>query len=121
MFPPIFATCFASAAVKAVLGSAPCRIYPFGEAPQGVAMPYAVWQSIGGAPENYINQVPDVDAFDIQVDVYAATGDSARAVAKALRDAIEPVAHITRWGGDPTVSETKTKRYSFDVSWWVQR
>lgn len=121
MFPPIFEVCAAAPAVTALLGSAPCRLYPFGAAPQGVLYPYAVWQSIGGAPGNYINQAPDVDAFALQVDVYADTGTSARAVAKALRDAIEPRAHITSWRGESTDPETKRKKYSFDVDWIVKR
>lgn len=121
MFPPIFAVCAASAAVKALLGSNPVRLYPFAEAPQGVIHPYAVWQIVGGSPENYLNQVPDLDGFSLQVDVYAATGTSARDVAKALRDAIEPIAHITRWGGESKDPDTASYRISFDVAWLTPR
>ena len=121
MYPPIFATCAASASVKALIGSNPVRLYPFGMAPQGVTLPYVVWQSIYGQPENYINQVPDCDKYSLQVDVYANTESSCRAVAMALRDAIEPVAHITNWRGESTDPETLHKRYSFDVDWFVKR
>jgi len=121
MYPPIFATCSIVSAVQTQLGTTPCRLYPFGEAPQGVAKPYAVWQTIGGSPENYIDKVPDIDAIAIQVDVYASTAASARAAATALRDAIEPVAHVTRWGGESRESDTNLYRLSFDVDWWVIR
>lgn len=121
MYPPIFATCAASAAVKAALGTNPVRLYPFGEAPQDVALPYAVWQTIGGAPENYLGETPDIDSFSLQVDVYGETPTSTRAAAEALRDAIEPVAHITAWRGESTDSGTKRKRFSFDVEWHVNR
>lgn len=121
MFAPIFATCAADTAVKAVLGSAPVRLYPFGTAPQGVTLPYAVWQTIGGTPENYIGDLPDLDSYSLQVDVYATTETDARNAAKALRDAIEPHAHITRWGGEWTDPDTLNKRYSFDVEWHVNR
>jgi len=121
MTPPVFATAFASAAVKAALGTSPCRVFPFGEAPQGVMLPYAVWQVVGGGPENYLGQVPDLDEFTTQVDVYAATATAARTAAKALRDAFEPVAHVTRWGGESRDGETGHYRYSFDVEWMVGR
>lgn len=121
MYPPIFSVCSASAAVKALIGSSPVRLFPFGEAPQGVTKPYAVWQSIGGSPENYINQVPDADYYSLQVDVYADNVTSVRAVAMALRDAIEPVAHITSWRGESRDPETRDLRYSFDIDWHVLR
>jgi hypothetical protein len=121
MFPPIFQVCAAAAGVTALLGAGPTRLYPFGEAPQGVALPYAVWQSIGGMPENYISGLPDMDSFSLQIDVYATTVTAARNAAEALRDAIEPHAHITRWGGDGTDPDTKHKRYSFDLDWHVPR
>ena len=121
MYPPIFATCKAVAAVTALIGTSPVRLYPFGEAPQGVTKPYAVWQTIGGAPENYIDCAPDIDSMAIQVDIYSTTAASARAVAVALRDAIEPVAHITSWRGESRDDETNHYRWSFDVDWWIQR
>jgi len=121
MYPPIFAICKASAAVTALLGTSPVRLYPFGESPQGGPRPYAVWQQIGGAPENFMNQRPDADLFSLQVDVYADTADSVRAVAAALRNAIEPFAHIVGWRGDGREPDTNLYRLSFDVDWYVDR
>ncbi|MCY1278010.1 hypothetical protein D9M70_267270 [compost metagenome] len=121
MFPPIFQVCSASAAVKAVLGSSPVRLYPFGEAPQDVQRPYAVWQIAGGAPENYLGDRPDIDSFTTQIDVFAATATSARDVAKALRDAVEPVAYVAGWRGESRDPDTKNYRYSFDVDWLTPR
>lgn len=121
MFPPIFAACAAAPAVTALLGASPTRLYPFGEAPQGVAYPYAAWQTVGGAPENYLGDRPDLDSFALQVDVYADTAASARAVAIALRDAIEQHANITRWGGESKDPATGRYRVSFDVDWLTHR
>src|SRR5690606_18356150 len=115
MTPPVFATAYANATVKTQFGTSPCRVFPFGEAPQGVVLPYAVWQVVGGAPENYLGQAPDIDGFTVQIDVYAATATAARNAAKALRDAFEPAAHVTRWGGEYRDVETGRYRYSFDV------
>lgn len=121
MYPPIYKVIAASATVKALIGSSPVRCYPFGNAPQNVALPYVVWQIITGQPENYIGDTPDLDKYVTQVDVYGLTESSSRAVAKALRDAIEPVAYITAWRGESTDPETLHKRYSFDVDWHVIR
>ena len=121
MYPPVFAVCSASAAVKALIGTSPVRLYMFGMAPQNVAYPYAVWQQVGGAPENYLGQTPDIDTFTTQIDVYADTQAQARAVAQALSAAIEPAAHVTRWGADSQDPETKRYRSSFDVDWWTSR
>lgn len=121
MFAPIFAVCAADAAVKALLGSSPVRLYPFGEAPEGVAKPYVVWQTIGGNPENYLGQRPDIDGFSLQVDVYGASVTQTRDTAKAIRNAIERHANIVRWGGDSRDPVTQSYRYSFDVDWWVPR
>ena len=121
MIAPIFPVCASSPEVTALLGSNPVRIYPFGIQDDNVVYPYVVWQNITGSPENYIAQRPDADFFTLQVDAYADTVDEVIAVATALRDAIEPHAHITRWGGQERDQETKRYRYSFDVDWIVNR
>jgi len=116
MIAPIFGVCAASAAVTALLGSDPVRLYPFGQQDDAVVYPYVVWQNVSGSPENYLAQRPDVDSFTLQVDA-----DEVIAVASALRDAIEPHAYITRLGGQEKDPETKRYRYSFDVDWIVTR
>lgn len=121
MYPPIYTVCKADAGVTAQLGSPEPRLYAFGEAPQDDALPYAVWRIPTGAPENYINQVPDIDNWTVQVDVYAARGSQAIDAAEALRDAIEPHAHIVRWGAQDTDPDTGNRHISFDVSWFVPR
>lgn len=120
MFPPIFTVCAAYAPLTALVGTDPVRVYPFGEAPRS-AVPYVTWQTIGGDPENYLGSRPDLDSFDLQLDVYAATPTQARLVAEQLRDAIEPHAYITRWSGESRDAVTKNYRYSFDVDWKVNR
>ena len=121
MFPDIFRIASANAGVKSQLGSSPVRLYPAGRAPQGVVYPYAVWQTISGAPQNYLAQVPTVDLFSVQVDVYATTVTDARNAAKALRDAIEPCAHIVGWRGEMTDPDTGSIRVSFSADFWTDR
>lgn len=120
---PVFAICSADPQVKALLLSpaGELKFYQFGQAEAGVAYPYAVWQQIGGVPQNYMSGRTDMDAVSIQIDVYAKTSDDAEAVAEALRSAIEPHAYITRLGGTSRDPETGSYRYSFDVDWRVER
>lgn len=125
MFPPLFATLFASTAVKAIFGSTPLRVYAVGEAPAkgqpGYAVPYVVFQTIYGSPENYLGEAPDMDGWGVQVDVYALTLTAAREGAKALRDALEPVAYVVAWNGESREDDTKLFRYSFDVRFLMPR
>ena len=121
MFPPLFATLNASSAVKALLGTSPLRVYPAGEATQATAKPYAVFQTITGVPENYLGETPDMDGFTVQIDVYAATLTAARNAAKAIRDALEPVAYVGGWRGEQKDAATDAYRYSFDVDFLTPR
>jgi hypothetical protein len=124
VYPPIYPAVASSPACVALLksGTGPIRFYQFGineEQPQ--TYPYAVWQRVGGLPENYLGQTPDIDSFTVQVDVYAKSADQARTVATALRDAIEPVAHVTGWFGESRDPDTKNYRFTFQTDWWTPR
>lgn len=126
MYPPVFATLKNDTAVAALLGGNPFRVFVPGEAPQGSSPQtpqptYLVWQIIGGQPENYVGDVPDTDTHTVQMDVYAAQLSDARAVAKAVRDAIEPVAYVTGWLGESREVDTRLYRVSFQVDWITNR
>jgi hypothetical protein len=121
MQAPIFSICEASAQVTALIGASPVRLYEFGRAPQGVTKPYAVWQVIGGSPENYLAGRPDVNGYRLQVDAFATTSDQAKAVQDALEYAIELNAHVVSYNGESEDPETKLRRSSFDVHWFVNR
>lgn len=115
--PPLFAVCAANAGVTALLGVGATRLYPFGEAPENVATPYAVFQVLNGVPENYLGEPPDIDQWNIQIDVYATSVNSAEAVQSALRRALETVCHVTRLGRTGTEPSTQLKNTSLDISW----
>ena len=120
-FAPVFATLSASSAVTALIGSAPVRCYPAGEAPAGVVLPYATYQQIAGGPENYLSDAPDIDGSLVQIDVYAATVTAARNAFLAIRNAIEPVAYVTavrEVGRDP---DTNNVHLSMDTDWLTSR
>jgi len=122
---PLFALAVATPAVLAVLGANPTRLYPFGDSPQKgeplYGRPYAVWQTVYGSPENYLNQRPDVDNWGVQVDVYADTVANARSIRDALLVAWEDDGHVTAWNGDGRETNTKLYRISFTVEFWTPR
>jgi len=120
MNPPIFTIVSAVSAVTTLLGTDPVRFFPFGQAPDDVDMPYAVWQTVSGSPDNYLSGTPSIDSWLVQVDVYAKKGSTSRTVAEALRDAIEPEAYITAWRGE-SKEDNNIFRYSFDVEFLTAR
>lgn len=120
MYPPIYPPVAASAAVKALLGNVP-RFFSFGEADQGTAKPYAVWQTISGGPENYLGTSPDADRWRVQVDAYAATPAQARAVAEAIQLALEAVAYVVSYGAEQRDFATRAYRAGFDVEFIQSR
>lgn len=121
MYPPVFETLKDSAPVAALLGGTLFRVFVPGEAPQQTQLSYLVWQVIGGQPANYLNEAPDNDLHTIQMDVYANTLSNSRAIAKVVRDAIEPVAYITGWLGESKELDTRLYRVSFQVDWITNR
>lgn len=121
MFPPIFTIVSSNAAVRSALGTNPVRLFPFGFAEEGTLMPYAVWQGVGGLPENYMSNVPDIDSYLVQVDIYGTSAASVRSAAIAVRDALEPTAHVVSWRGESKDNKTHRYRYSFDVNFITSR
>lgn len=121
MIPPIFPILSASAPVVALLGSSPLRVYPFGEASQTVLKPYAVWQNISGSPENYLGDLPDADSYTVQIDVYSDDLSGVINSARAIRNALEPVAYVTSLGNTSRDTETRDYHYSLSVDFIVNR
>lgn len=121
MYPPLFALLFASAPVKALLGTTPLRVYAHGEAPDNVAKPYAVWQMIYGLPENYLGSRSDMDVTTSQISVYGDTLSSVRAAASAIRVALEGDSYITALREGPRDPVTKNFRYDLDVDFHTNR
>lgn len=109
-----------NAGVKARFGD-DVRVYPFAEAPERPEKPYAVFQLVGGSPENYLSGSPDLDYATVQVDVYADDSTTAIAGVEALRDALEIGAYITGWGPEGRDPETKDYRTSFTVEFITPR
>lgn len=119
MSPELFELVNVSA-VQTLLGT-PVRFYEFGEAPPGVILPYAVWQTTSGEPENFLGDAPDVDMYRIQFDVYGKSATTVRSAAEALRDVLQPAGHVVSYNGEFRDTETKNYRYSFSVEFFIDR
>lgn len=121
MNPAIFPILNANSAVKAVLGSSPLRFYPWGRAPQNVAKPYATYNVYNGNPENYMDRVPDIDNKGTQIDLYATTSESAEDVFIAIRNALEPYAHMTSFATPLLDEETNLYTGRMEFDFWDDR
>lgn len=118
MFAPIYTTLKASAAVTAIAGT---RIYMHGDAPQDAVKPYIVWQSITSNPQNTLSELPQVDAQSIQIDCYHQTQQGILDLATAVRDCIEPYAHVTSIPINEREPDTKLYRIAIVIDWWYIR
>jgi hypothetical protein len=121
VFPPVFQTLKASNAVKAFVGTNPPRIYAHADAPQGVTTPYITWFVVSGLPENNLSDTPPVDSITVQVDCWHKDKASVKLLATAVRDAIEPVAHMTGMPVDLREPETLLYRIGLEFEWWLSR
>lgn len=118
MLPPIFTTLRASNTVVTLVSS---RIYRHGSAPQDVVTPYVTWSVIAGVPENTLSELPSIDRLPVQIDCWHPTDAGIEELAKAVRDAIEPHAHMTGIPLDGRDPETKLYRIGMQFDWWEPR
>lgn len=119
---PLFATVKDDLTVQSLLGNSDfLRVFSFGNAPQNVELPYVVWQTISGVPNNYVTCRPVIEEHLIQIDCYAATQSEVQQVQSAIEYAIELEAKVTSYRGASLEPETKLWHIGFDVSWFVKR
>lgn len=116
MLPPIYATLKASP-VDALTGG---RIFRHGSAPQDVAAPYVTWFAFG-APENQLSGPPPLDRMTVQVDCWHADDAGVEQLATAVRDAIEPHAHMTSMPIDDQEPDTRLYRMALQFDWLLAR
>lgn len=118
--PVLFDTLNNSNAVKAVLG-VPLRVYPWGRAPQNVRKPYATYDVYNAVPENYLGNRPDIDNKGTQLQIFSDDTGKLDACFIAVRDAIEPVAHITSFQTIARDDDTDLYSIILDIDFWESR
>lgn len=118
MMPPVYQLLQADSAVTTLVGD---RVYPFGEAPEGVIYPYATYGVITGTPENTFDKPPVVDRLGTQIDIWALTAKSCLDAAEAIRDALENSAHMISISNMDRDTETKSFRYRLEFDFFTNR
>lgn len=127
MIPPVFQLLAADSTIASLLGDNPTRVFPFGEAPELQTYPYATWQTVSGTPENILDDTPPIDRISVQIDVWTRqdpaiqAGPQCFAIAEAIRDCLEPHAHMTFFGNTERASETRTYRHTLSFDFWTPR
>ena len=112
---PVFRLAAADPAVTALLGDSPVRFYPFGEAEEHTPVPYAVWQTVYGTPENLLAGRPLEDSWGTQIDCYALTVQEVSEIARALQTALELEGYVVSYNGEFREPDTRLYRSSFTV------
>lgn len=114
---PLFDIISNDAVTSGILGDYPeTRFFPFGEAPSGVSLPYAVYQTIVVSPSSPLNCRGDVELHSVQIDCYAKTGREATALCDAIQGALELHAEIEAIRDMSRDAETRNYRFSIDVN-----
>lgn len=121
MNPDLFLFLNSSVAVKAVLGVEPLRMFPWDRAPANVKKPYGVYAVYNAQPENYLGEVPDIDNKSTQINIYAENSKSLEACYIAVRDALEPHAHMTAFSTPAVNEDTDLYSCTMEFDFWNHR
>lgn len=121
MNPDLFPILNDNTTVKSLLGTSPLRVFPYGRAPEKVPKPYAVYSVISGRPENYLDTTPDFDSKLTQISIYAETDSSLSLCYSAVRDALEPHAHMTSFSTPDIDADTNLSSCRMEFEFWDER
>ena len=121
MTPPVFALLAAASAVTAIIGSNPVRCYPGGEALQGTAAPYVVWQIVSNNVQAYLSGAPSGDNLRVQIDLYATSRDQCAALLRQVQLTLDGAGYQVSYNVDEREPETRLWRMSVDYEFWVER
>lgn len=120
MLPPIYDH-LKTSEMAALVGSDPARVYRHGRAPQDTSAAYVTWQVVAGVPENTLSDLPGHDRLTIQLDCFSQSDAGVEALARAVRDALEPHAHMTGVPVNEREAATKLFRISLQFDYWLAR
>jgi len=108
----LYATINDDAAVTALVAD---RIYPM-IAPDGAATPYVTYQVIATEAHNIINGAPGTERKVIQVNCISNTYANAKAIAEAVKAAINSSIGYLNGGGDDYFTQTEKYRFRLDFA-----
>jgi hypothetical protein len=121
MLPAVFPILARDSEVTGFIGSTPARVYRHGEAPQNVVRPYVTWFVVTGAPQNQLDDPPDIDNYSVQVDCWSDDDSEVEELATAVRDAIETEFHMTAVIANGRDPQTMRYRIGMIFSFWTHR
>lgn len=121
MNPAIFTILSQNLNVQTVLGANPCRVYPFGRAPEKVTKPYVTYGIFNVNPQNYLANRCDSDNVGNQINIWGESVESVNACFEAIRTALEGYGYLTNYTAADKDSETGLygSRMEYDI--WVSR
>lgn len=120
MIVPVFSILSTAAPVTAIVGQ---NAIWQDTLPQkfGDKRRYITWAIVGGAPENYLDEVPTFDSGRVQLDCWADEAKVCRDLMIASRNAIEPHAHMLGTPMSMYEPESKLYRYLLEFQFWERR
>ena len=126
MLPAVFATLKTSADVCNLVGPSAnaLRIWRHtapDDYPRPIRQAYVTWFVVTSVPENNLSDPPPLDRVVIQVDCWHPDDRGAVALATAVRDCIEPHAHMTAMPIDQKDTETQLYRIALQFDWFDGR
>lgn len=125
MRPPIFDILKDAPAVTALIGSPTppsiMRCFPFGEAPQNVALPYLTYALVTGNPQNTLADRPTTDGMGTQVDLLGRTEKECVGLFNAVQAALELRGYISNVGTAERDPGTKLYHLRFDFDSFEDR
>ena len=114
----LYAALIADAGVTALLASgSPLvhRIYPL-NAPDNAATPYVTYQVIATEAHNVVTGAPDTERKVIQINCVSNTYANAKAIAEAIKAAINVSVGYLSGEGDDYFPQTEKHRVRLDVA-----
>lgn len=119
MYPPVTETLRADSSVLNVIDAS--AIYRHDDAAADRTGDYVTW-SASFVPVNELSDTPGMDQFTVTVNCFSDSDLRVEQIARAVRDAIEPVAHCT---GSPVDNRdragSKKYRIALQFDWWHSR
>lgn len=116
--PPVFQALKAAAPVWAIVGGNPPRIYRGAAPPELPAtQPRVTWQLVSQAPHNHLSGLPPSDHCVVQVDCWHPEDAGVDRLATAVRDALEPLCHMTDVPVHEREAETRLWRIALQFDW----
>jgi len=117
MLPPVYQTLMASPVGAMATGG----IRRHNVAGQSAKAPYITWFLLSSVPENQLSGLPPVDRATVQIDCWHRDDAGVEALATAVRDAVEPHAHLTSIPIDDWEPETRLFRIGLQFDWLLPR